>query len=114
MAPFSTGCYPRIEDVFLFRLDMSFGLALTAVSEELAFRSVAKGIAERYLDRPTVLVVLTSVLFGLAHWSHGVPNVIATSLDGMILMVLFLRTGSILPSILAHYFINVLSFADAL
>ena len=103
--------YPYIEFQPLYWFELSFGLALTAVAEEFTARSVLKGVIERYTKNKFVIIVLSSLIFALAHWSHGIPSVISAFLDGVILMSLFLATGSIMPSILAHYIFNFMQFA---
>ncbi len=103
--------YPRIDFKPLYWFDLSFGLALTAVAEEFTSRSVLKGIIERYSKNKLIIIGLSSLIFALAHWSLGIPSVISAFLAGMILMGLFLATGSIMPSIVAHYVINFIIFS---
>jgi len=105
------GGYTRIDGPILYWIDITFGLALVAVSEEFVFRAVLKEFLGRINGSIWFIVVASSILFGLAHWAHGVPNVIDNAVTGAILMVLYMRTGSIVPPIIAHYLINVWYFA---
>jgi len=57
------------------------------------------------------MVIVSSLIFGVVHWGHGLPNVIYAALAGVVLMVLYLRTGSILPGIVVHYVIDAWYFA---
>jgi membrane protease YdiL (CAAX protease family) len=90
---------------------MTIGLALTALGEEFVSRSIAKSVIGKFTDRTAVILIVSAVIFALAHWSHGVPNVVANFFDGIVLMALYLHTRSIAPPIIAHYPINVWSFA---
>ena len=95
--------YPPIGDPALYWFDMTFGLALTAVSEELAFRKVLWHWLRPRLASTTTLYFLSAALFGLCHWSHGVGSVVSAFLIGLVLMGLYRRTGRIEVSMAVHY-----------
>jgi len=101
--------FPRIDQTWLVVFDLTVGLALTAVAEELVFRRL-------YLDTfaarlPTLpLYVVSAGLFAAVHWSIGVGTVAGTFVIGMMLLWLTRRTGSVLPAIAAHYVINLVLF----
>lgn len=101
--------YPPLTPGLLYWTDISFGLALTAVSEEFVFRGVFAVMVARYLPGTTAMVLVSAVVFALIHWSHGLTSMVAAGIAGVALMALYLRTGSVLPGIAAHYAIN---FAD--
>ena len=103
--------YPEIENSLLYGLDITFGLALTAISEEFAFRAIAKKIISKFSNRTPVILIASSIIFAFIHWSHGIPNVTSNFISGIIFMALFLRTRSIVPPIILHYAVNVWSFA---
>lgn len=76
--------------------------------EEVFFRGFAlAGFAKRF--GPARAVVLSALLFGLFHLSPGL--VVPTFIFGIVLGWLYTRTGSILPSIAAHSFQNILALA---
>jgi len=89
--------------------DLTVGLALTAVAEELVFRRL-------YLDAfgarlsPLPLYVLSAAVFAAVHWSIGLGTVAGTFVVGLMLLWLTRRTGSVLPAIAAHYVINLVLF----
>lgn len=102
--------YPAVESKVLYWMDITFGLAVTAISEEFVFRGVFAVLMARYLPGTTLMVVLSAVVFALIHWSHGVTSMVVAGLAGVALMALYLRTGSVLPGIAAHYFVNLADF----
>ena len=103
--------YPDLDLGAVYWLDITFGLALVAVSEELGFRTVARRVIGHFTDNQMWLVVVSSVVFGVIHWSNGVPNIIGSAVVGAILMVFYLRSGSILGPVAAHYLIDLWYFA---
>jgi hypothetical protein len=103
--------YPPLPPGLFYWTDITFGLALTAVSEEFVFRGVFAVLAARYLSRTAAMVLVSAIVFALIHWSHGLTSMVIAGIAGVVLMVLYLRTGSVLPGIAAHYAIN---FADFL
>jgi membrane protease YdiL (CAAX protease family) len=92
-------------------VDLTIGIALVAVTEEVWFRSMALRVF-RALKWPTWLIVIASaLLFGLAHWSHGTGPVIANTVWGALLMLTLLRTGSLWPAMIAHFATDVVAFS---
>jgi membrane protease YdiL (CAAX protease family) len=102
--------YPPLPPGVLYWTDITFGLALTSVSEEFIFRGVFAVLAARYLPGTTAMVLVSAVVFALIHWSHGLASVVIAGIAGVALMALYLRTGSVLPGIAAHYAINFSDF----
>ena len=102
--------FPAINSTFLYRLDMTFGLALVAVSEEVAYRGVTRQVIGRFANR-AVLILVSSLVFALIHWSSGLGTIATAFIAGVILMALFLRTGSLVPPIVAHYAVDAILFA---
>ena len=103
--------YPDLDLGAVYWLDITFGLALVALSEELAFRTVARRVICHFTDNQVWLVIVSSVVFGVIHWSNGVPNIIDSAVVGAFLMVFYLRSGSILGPMAAHYLIDLWYFA---
>ncbi len=102
--------YPKIDSGTVYWVEITLGLAFGAVCEELAFRSVIRRLIEFFTDNRMIIVIISAAIYGLAHWRFGLPNIAATTLYGVILMVTYLRLGSILPPMIAHYFLNVWIF----
>ncbi|WP_320174209.1 type II CAAX endopeptidase family protein [Maridesulfovibrio sp.] len=105
------GSIPIVTGSPLYMLDMTFGLALVAISEEIIFRGLAfTALKDRSYSIPQVFLI-SAIIFGLIHWSQGPVAVVATAITGSGLMVCMYCTGSIYPTIIAHYVINYLSFS---
>jgi len=115
---------------YVFDLDTIFGIPGSSVSfygwflfilmlipgiwEEVCFRGVMITLNMRKHSRTTVVIVV-SLLFGLFHYFNllGGPNLFATTLQviwaalfGFLLGYLFIKTKSLIPSIILHYLVN--------
>lgn len=85
------------------------GAVLTPIAEELFFRGVLYGGLRRY--GVVAAVIVSSVLFGLA---HGLNVVLPVAIMlGVLNALLYERSGSIWPSVVAHGVHNALGFAVA-
>lgn len=102
--------YPGLDPGLLYWTDVTFGLALTAVSEEFVFRGVFAQLMTPYIKNTALMVGLSAVVFALIHWSHGVTSMVVAAFAGVALMMLYLRTGSVLPGMVAHYAVNFWDF----
>ena len=104
------GTYPRLSG-WLYSIDIVFGLALVAYSEEILFRRCARHIFSFYMDDGYALVIITSVLFGAYHWWTGVGNIVAVAMMGVLLMLFVRRSAALWPVVLAHYLIDIIEFS---
>jgi uncharacterized protein len=95
---------PRTTGVLHF-IDLTFGLMLVALHEEIFFRRVA-WVVFRPLGDGIGMVALSSVMFGLFHWWTGLPNMLLATAAGVFLMLLYRRSGALWPTVLAHYLID--------
>lgn len=105
------GMVPLILSPTLRWVDLTFGLMLVAISEEFVFRGVLLPQLSRALRSDVGGLLVSSVLFGLAHWSTGAGAVLQTSLAGVLLGICTLRTRTIYPAVIAHYVINFVTFS---
>ena len=102
--------YPNIEQPALYWIDLTFGLALTAVAEELVFRAIARDFLERYMSGTFAIVAASAVIFAAIHWSHGIGAMVTALFAGAALMVLYMRTRSLVPCMITHYAVNAANF----
>jgi uncharacterized protein len=83
---------------------------LAAVGEEVAYRGYLLTRVRQLLGGSTAGLVLsvlvTSLVFGLAHTEQGVVGVALASIDGAFYAVLRMHFGTIWAPVLAHGFIN--------
>lgn len=105
------GGMPEITSPVWNWVDLTLGLLLVAICEELVFRGFLHTFISRYTKNAWVIVVISSVAFGLIHWSLGMQAVIITAIIGAVFMVAYLRTRSLPAIMLAHFTINFIDFA---
>ncbi|MFX0012201.1 MAG: CPBP family intramembrane glutamic endopeptidase, partial [Candidatus Hermodarchaeota archaeon] len=117
---------------FIFDLDVIFGNPGTSISfygwflfiimlipgiwEEISFRGVISTMNLQKYSRRTVVIVI-SIIFGLFHFFNLLAGndliltgiqVIYTALLGFLFCYLFVKTKSLIPSIILHYLIDSL------
>ncbi len=73
------------------------------ITEEIAFRGYALGLLERTFT-PTTAIVVSSILFALAHLTQGLypTKLIVYFLAGLAFALIAWRTGSLLPAMIVH------------
>ncbi len=83
-------------------------LALTAgVCEEFLYRGFVMGALTRAGLYPSAVVVISSVLFGLAHSYQGRSGVVGTTLLGLVFGIARLTFQSLLPLMVWHSGVDV-------
>lgn len=102
--------FHRLENNILHWLDLTFGLALVAVSEEIVFRKIALKWLESWLKRPVTIIIISGLFFGASHWGSGFANVSSNFLYGAISMFLFMRSRQLWPQMVAHWLVNFIAF----
>lgn len=89
-------------------------MLIPGIWEEVSFRGVMMTLNMRKHSRTTVIIAI-SLLFGLSHYINlrGSSNLFATNLQviwaalfGFLLGYLFIKTKSLIPSIILHYLVN--------
>jgi len=104
------GVYPQPSG-WLNWVDVVFGLALVAYSEEIVFRRCARHLFQTYLGDSYLLVFITSLLFGAYHWWTGVGNIIEATMMGVLLMLFIRRSAALWTVVLGHYLTDIVDFA---
>lgn len=95
--------FPKITNHFVKTFDLTFGIFLVSITEEPIFRGYYASILRPYIKNPITFVVISSIIFGLIHWSSGLDTIISAALWGVLPMISVLKTRSILPALIAHY-----------
>ncbi len=86
-------------------------LPLIAVFEEFLFRGVLIGAFRAGFGvSPWVLVVASSLVFGLGHGAQGRAGIFVSGLLGLVLGSVFVVSESLVLVIVAHYVVNALEF----
>jgi hypothetical protein len=104
------GTYPRLGG-WLYFVDVVFGIALVAYSEEIVFRRCARRVLSIYMADGHALVIVTSLLFGAYHWWTGVGSIAEVVMMGILLMLFFQRSAALWPVVLGHYLTDIVEFA---
>lgn len=91
-------------------IDLHAGLFVTGAVEELIFRGLAFTALTRAGLPLWAVFVVSSLVFGLIHWSLGLAAIAATAVIGAVFMVGMWRTGSVLPLVFAHFVVNYIFF----
>lgn len=99
--------YFEIENQFWLIFDLTIGLTLVAISEEIMFRGFVIRFLGIFTSRAALAVLMSAVVFGLVHWTNGADNVVAATLTGLVLGSIYMHSRSLWPCILIHYLINL-------
>ena len=105
------GGMPRIPVPWLDKFDLYFGLLCVGIFEEVIFRGLAYRTFRKYSRSTAFVFFISSLIFGLIHWSMGLHAIVNTAIIGAVFMVVMWRTGSVVPTIIAHFFVNYVSFS---
>ena len=105
------GGMPAIASPVWNGIDLTVGLLLVGIVEELIFRGYMRTFIGRDTGNAFAIVAISSAAFGLIHWSLGLHAVLVTSVIGAVFMAAYLRTRSLPAIMLAHFAINFIDFA---
>ena len=105
---------PAIENPSWKWIDLTAGLLMVGISEELVFRGYLHTFLARYTRNSFIIIGISAVAFGFIHWSGGLHQVIVTSVIGAVFMILYLRTHSLFAIMLAHFAVNFIDFAGVM
>lgn len=84
--------------------------ALTAaICEEIIFRGLLFYIIKQYLPEANsyLVLVIGSVIFGIAHMYQGLSGMVRTALTGALIGALFLVSGSLIYGVILHFVIDI-------
>ena len=92
-------------DVFRSNKALLVYTALTAgVTEELIFRGYLQPRLEMLLNNPLLAILLSSLIFGLAHYRYGtIQNVLDPFIIGLVLGTYYWKYRNIKVTILFHF-----------
>jgi len=109
--PASAGEFPAGLPAFVIAATLLVSAAVAGISEEAGFRGYMQRMMERRYG-PAVAIFVSSVMFGLAHLSHGlrpVPLLFDTGW-GALYGILAYLSGSIVPGIILHSALDFIEF----
>ena len=91
--------------------DLTVGLALVSIVEELVFRGYLRVFLSRYTQRAWLVIGISAIAFGFIHWSGGWQQIVTTCLVGAVFMALYLRTHCLPAIMVSHYLVNFVDFS---
>ena len=106
--------YPKIENPFIKVFDLTAGLLLVSITEELIFRGYYFSVLKNYTKSPFIIITVSSFMFGLIHWSLGLHGIIVAAIWGILPMIAIWKTGSVFPAIAAHYVTDFVGFSGVI
>lgn len=95
--------FPEIENPYLLAFDLSFGLLLVALSEELIFRKLCYNWLSKTGLSQARIVLWSAAFFSVTHWGGGFTPLANTFVMGALYMMAYIRLGRIWPLVLAHW-----------
>ncbi len=108
------GGMPEIESPLWNWIDLTLGLLMVGIFEELVFRGYLHTFLTRYIQHPLIIIGISAIGFGFIHWSGGFHKVMVTSASGAVFMLIYLRTRSLPSIMLAHFVVNFIEFSNVI
>ena len=103
--------FPSFKGEEWYVFDLTFGLTLNSISEELVGRGIFAAILLKHGRSVGFVILVSALVFAGAHWSKGLANILVAAIDGAIYMAIYLKTRSIWPGVVVHTTQNVAVFA---
>lgn len=104
--------YRHVESEWLKYFDLTVGLALVALSEEVVYRKLMFEVLSTWTSSAFATVALSSLAFGALHLPQGLESFILSTVFGALVMSLFLWRRSLFPIVLAHYLFDFVIFEN--
>ena len=108
------GAMPVIKSPFWNWVDLTFGLLVVAIVEELVFRGYMFACITEYIGNKLFVIIVSSLFFGFIHWSGGLHVVCVTSIIGAVFMAAYIRTRSLPSIMLSHFAVNFIDFSGVI
>ena len=108
------GEMPKITSPLWRWMDLTIGLLMVGIFEELVFRGYLYTFITRYTRRPWMIIGISAIAFGFIHWSGGLHMVMLTAVAGAVFMVLYLQTFSLPAIMLAHFAVDFIDTANVI
>lgn len=87
--------------------------ALTSsIVEEFFFRGLIRKILINHFDKSRLaFVIISSIIFGGAHWAAGIAAVVSAGFSGIFLAVLYVWSRDLRPIMIGHFIFNLIMFS---
>ena len=94
----------RMDNIFDYLISVIVIGLLPAIFEETLFRGALQNLLSRWLKKPIIAIIITSVVFSALHGSY--LGFLSRFALGFVLGWMYYRTGNIWINIIAHFFNN--------
>jgi hypothetical protein len=105
------GHIPWDVDSIFSTIDLYVGMLLVGVVEELIYRGLTFTILRKSGFSIAMTFVVSSLLFGLIHWSFGLVQFVVAAIFGAVYMLYRWKSGTITPLIFAHFAVDYVIFS---
>jgi membrane protease YdiL (CAAX protease family) len=102
--------FPPLENAVWEAVDLTFGLVLVAVSEELVFRRLWADWWDARRGGTAGLYIGSSLVFGLLHLPQGLADTAVAVVWGLLLMALYRQSRCLALVILVHFLVDLWYF----
>jgi len=92
-------------------LDLTLGIALVALSEEVIFRWYLDKALSGLIGSKSISLIVGAAFFGLIHWSQSLAGIAGAFVIGLAFGAIYRQSGSIWPLVIAHYVIDVVEYS---
>jgi membrane protease YdiL (CAAX protease family) len=103
--------FPAPTNIALQLFDVTVGVVLAAISEEIVFRFYFMNLFLLRGASMRMTIVLSTLIFAAIHWSYGASTTIFAAFAGLLLSIGFIGTGNLAVSIIAHAVFDAVFFA---
>ena len=103
--------FPPLDNEIWEAVDLTFGLGLVALSEELVFRRLWHNWWQTRGDGLPALYIGSALVFGLLHLPQGLADTAIACVWGLLLMYLYRRGASLAFVVFVHYAVDLWYFA---
>jgi len=104
------GSYPILYGWF-YLFDLTVGLVLVAIQEEIVFRRCTREIFGTHWGQGAAMILFSSLLFAAYHWTIGLGGMASVFFFGIYAMLFLRRTGALWPLIAAHFLTDFVRFS---
>jgi membrane protease YdiL (CAAX protease family) len=107
-----TSSWPPIPDPTVRIADLSLGLLFAVFVEEVVFRKFLFAVIERWLPQRLPVIIISSAVFALIHFTSGVVDTMVNAfVNGILLGIAYWTTRRLSICVASHYLIDFLIFS---
>lgn len=99
--------FPAMEYLPLKIYDLTVGLILVAIAEELVYRKFFQDVLEGFKFSSILIYLISSSTFALLHIYQSAQATFGAFVAGLMLMYVYKKTGTLWVPIVAHYLVNL-------